>query len=98
MGFIDWSDPDGLFDMLVEYVSDEKNDSHGDARRAGFLGRLLSKLQEAQSREGGPAAVKSRLQDIMGTVEPEFREDAVMDHLTACLEELERIENEEPAH
>ena len=94
MSFIDWSDPDSLFDMLVEYVSDEKIGAHGNSHREQFLGDLLSKLRDAQGSTQGLPDVMARLKEIMDSIEEEGRDDPVLDHLTACSEELERIKGE----
>src|SRR5438105_1890492 len=94
MSFIDWSDPEGVFDMLVEYVADEKNDAQGDPRREQFLGKLVSQLTAAQTETQDLPEIMGKLKQIVDSMPAEFVSDSVMDHLTACLEELERIKLE----
>ena len=47
MTFIDWSDPEGMFGLLIEYVADERNESVGDSVRQKFLTQLLIDLTAA---------------------------------------------------
>ena len=44
MTFIDWSNSEGMFDLLVEFIRDEMSDSRGDANRQQFLAQLLTKV------------------------------------------------------
>jgi hypothetical protein len=94
VSYIDWSDAEAVFDMLLEYVADEKTAAHGDTRRAGFLGPLHAQLVAAQEDAGVLSATMAALREIIAGISPEFAEDPVVDHLTSCLEELERIRNE----
>lgn len=94
MSYIDWSDAESLFDMLIEYVSDEKNEAHGDASRELFLSQLLSRLRSMQSASPSLPDTIQKLKGLIQSIDPDFQQDAVMDHLTACVEELERIKTE----
>jgi hypothetical protein len=96
MTFIDWSDPEALFDMLIEYTADEKKAAHGDSRRVRWLDQMLAQLSAAQTLLAASdlPGVMTRLKHMIGSIPPEFREDPVVDHFTACLEELERIKNQ----
>jgi len=93
MSFIDWSDPECLFDMLVEFVADAKNEFHGDSRRQQFLAPLLSELtrvKEQYPMEDVSGALV-HLRRIYDSIDREFLEDPVVTHISACIEELERI-------
>ena len=91
MSYIDWSDPEEMFGMLVEYVSDERGDS--DAARRRFLDSLLHPLLELQDRFPGLSAAEQvvALRSICSSVDAEDEDDPVIEHLHACVEELERI-------
>ena len=91
MSLIDWSDPDEMLGLLVEYVADETVASH-DPDRAHFLNQL--------SRELGAIAewdfesvdrIELTLREIHDSQPREFASDPVMAHLEACIEELHRI-------
>jgi len=94
MPFIDWSNAEGLFDMLVEYVADAKTEAYGDTGRERFLQQLLSQLTAAQEYQEDLPLLMDKLRSIIQSVNPEYGDDPVMEHLTACLEELERIRRE----
>ena len=49
VAFIDWSDPEEMFGLLVEYVTDEGAEAE-DSRRRNFLSKLRRKLEELQER------------------------------------------------
>jgi len=36
MPFIDWSDPDEMFGLLVEFVADEKAEAEDEDRRSSY--------------------------------------------------------------
>ena len=92
MPFIDWSDPEEMLGLLVEYVIDEQCDAEDSARRA-FLSRLRKPLEELQaSFEALPLVdAITALRAIRRSVGDEFETDAVVEHLSACVEELERV-------
>jgi hypothetical protein len=92
MSFIDWSDPEEMFGLLVEYVADEQHRAEESARRA-FLSRLRRQLEELQERFEArpPVEVLDALRAIRRSMEDEFESDPVVEHLSACVEELERI-------
>jgi hypothetical protein len=96
MSQIDWSDPEALFDMLVEYTEDEKNASYRDPARSAKLEHLVGQLRAAQSAflSADASAVISGLQAIVADIPLNFRDDPVVDHFFACLEELQRIQSE----
>lgn len=92
MSFIDWSDPDEMFGLLVEYVADEAATSHDDPDRALFLSQLSRELGALAARDLGSAdRIGLPLREIIDSQPREFAGDPVMTHLEACLEELHRI-------
>lgn len=81
-----------MFGLLVEYVADEHNAAGEPARRA-FLSRLMTEL-EALSETcdvSTAGAVIGPLGAIHRSIPGEFRGDPVVEHLGACVEELERL-------
>ena len=88
MSYIDWSDPEEMFGLLVEYVSDERGDS--DAARLRFLDSLLRPLRELQDRFHGLSAAEQvlALLSICNSVNAEDEDDPVVEHLHACVEAL----------
>lgn len=92
MSFIDWSDPDEMFGLLVEFVADERNEAD-DAARRRFLSRLLITLTALQQRFArlSPTEAADALRVVVQPGRPEFENDPVVEHLVACADELERI-------
>jgi hypothetical protein len=90
MTFIDWSDSEGMFDLLLEFIRDEKNASVGDVPRQRFLSRLLIETMAAQ--EMTPKEAIQRLKAIQDLVDEEFKNDPVLLHVMHLVEELERIQ------
>ena len=99
MPYIDWSDPEEMFGLLVEFVADERSEAHDDPKRRRFLAKLLSDLTALQEQFGtlSPSEGIESLRSIHNSVEEEFENDAVVEHLGACVEELERINGESAA-
>ena len=93
MSLIDWSDPENLLDMLLEFVTDAKTESHGKVRRQRFLDYLVANLTAAQQRVSSDDLLETitQLRRIYDSIDPEYQEDPVVDHIKACTEELERI-------
>jgi hypothetical protein len=89
MTFIDWSDSEGMFDLLLEFIRDEKNASVGDAPRQRFLTGLLVKVMAA--KELAPTKAINHLRAIHDSIGDEFKDDPALLHLTHFIEELERI-------
>jgi hypothetical protein len=89
MTFIDWSDSEGMFDLLIEFIRDEMNDSSGDASRQQFLGHLLTKVSAAT--EVTVADAIKKLAAIQDSIDEEFKTDPVFLHITDFMNELERI-------
>jgi hypothetical protein len=92
MSFIDWSDPAEMFGLLVEYVTDEQIEAEESTRRA-FLSRLREQLAELQESFETLSLVEAMnaLRAIRRSIGDEFATDCVVEHLSACVEELERI-------
>jgi hypothetical protein len=94
MSLVDWSDPDEMLGLLVDYVADEANSSHADRARARFLRALFKDLGElAYQPSGGAQQVGDALREIRTSQPEEFLSDPVISHLDACIEELYRIES-----
>jgi hypothetical protein len=92
MSLIDWSDPDEMLGLLVEYVADEAATSHGDRERSYFLSHLSRELGALGRRDfGSPHRIELALRDIIDSQPRDFAIDPVMIHLEACIEELRRI-------
>ena len=92
MSFIDWSDPEEMFGLLVEYVADEQNEEEESTRRA-FLSRLRKQLEELQESFAALPLVEATnaLRAIRRSIADEFETDSVVEHLSDCVEELERV-------
>ncbi|MGH7587586.1 MAG: hypothetical protein ACRELU_03230 [Gemmatimonadota bacterium] len=95
MTFIDLSDSEGMFGLLLDFVADEKAECEEDPERQRFLSDLLVQLRtlEARLAEVSACVIVQGLKDAYDSVGPEFAGDPVMAHLRDCIEELERVEN-----
>jgi hypothetical protein len=93
--FIDWSDSEGMFGLLLDFVADKRAECEEDPERQRFLSNLLAQLRTLEARLAGiPASVVvQRLKETYESVGPEFAGDPIMAHLQDCIEELERVEN-----
>jgi hypothetical protein len=93
MTYIDLSDSEDIFGLLVDYLYDARSDA-GDSGRRSFLSGLIKQLEVLQEQFDvlAAAAVVARLRDIQSSIDPEFAEDPVVEHLGACADELERID------
>jgi hypothetical protein len=89
MTFIDWSDSEGMLDLLVEFIRDEMSDSHGDTNRQQFLAQLLTKVSALN--EVTVANAGKMLRAIQDSIDEEFKQDPVFSHITDLINELERI-------
>jgi hypothetical protein len=96
MTFIDWSDREEMLGLLVEYVADEKIGAGADRERARFLENLAEELGVAADEVASVPAEQTirRLRMISNSQPGEFSGDAVLAHLEACIEELERIQSQ----
>jgi len=98
MSLIDWSDPEEMLGLLVEYVADEAIGSAEDRDRAAWLRDLRDELRSLASREVDAAGqIAQALREIRRSLPGEVAADSVVDHLDACIEELQRIEKSSPA-
>ena len=93
MTFIDWSDPEEMLGLLVEYVADELAESAGDPDRGRFLDQLSRDLRGMATRsiDSADAAIARALREVLDSQPSEFATDPVMAHVAACVEELQRI-------
>ena len=92
MSMIDWSDPEEMLGLLVEYVADETAASHHDADRAHFLHQLSRELAALARQDPESDRIELTLQEIHDSQPMEFANDPVMGHVEACIEELHRIQ------
>ena len=93
MSLIDWSDPEEMLGLLVEYVADEAIEAHGDHDRARFLDVLSRQLSSVAEQSIDSAhSIARALREVHEAQPREFASDPVMTHLEACIEELDRIE------
>lgn len=97
MSFIDWSDAEGIYGLLVDFVADEYLECRKDSERRWFLADLLTQLRGLESRlPGVRMAVAIRtLTEIHESADPGFAGDTVVAHLEDCIEELERVASDE---
>lgn len=94
MTFIDWSDPEEMLGLLLEYVADEVLVPENDGDRSDFLRRLLRDLEVASGREFAAVdQIAHQLEEIRDMQSRDFLTDPVIAHLDACIEELRRIGN-----
>lgn len=92
MSLIDWSDPDEMLGLLVEYVTDEALAESRDAGRAHFLRDLSGELETLAGRDFDAVdQMADAIREIRASQPREFLEDAVIAHVDACIEELDRI-------
>ena len=91
MSLIDWSDPEEMLGLLVEFVADEAVASQGDADRARFLTELSRALTGLAEDAGSVHRIELELREIYDAQPREFARDPVMTHVEACMEELHRI-------
>ena len=93
MSFINWSDSHEMLGLLSEFVADERSESTGDPPRAHFLAGVLEELGELTARidEMNDEDLIRKLSMILASANGEFRGDPVLEHVQACIEELERI-------
>lgn len=96
MTFVDWSDSESMFGLLLDFVADERAECPEDPERRRFLSELLAQLGtvDVELLSASPAVATQSLRDAYESVAPEFASDPVMVHVKDCIEELERVENE----
>jgi hypothetical protein len=92
MTYIDWSDSEDMFGLLIDYIYDARSDAEESGRR-NFLSGLIKDLEVLQERfnELPGVVVVTRLRDIQNSIDTEFATDPVVEHLGACADELERV-------
>lgn len=97
MSLIDWSDPEEMLGLLAEYLADERLAERDDRRRARFVDDLSSALTvlASQGQELSTRATIERLRKIRDGQPAEFSADPTLVHLDDCIQELERIADQE---
>ena len=92
MRFIDWSDPETMLGLLVEYVADEAMATQDDRGRADFLDQLSKDLLDVADQElDSSVEIAKALREILDSQLRDFVNDPVMIHIAHCIEELARI-------
>ena len=93
MTFIDWSDPEEMLGMLIEYVADERDETRHDQERTSFLAEVLAELTDLCDNVETipPDEVIHRLRAVHGSQYLALPGDPVLAHVEHCIEELERI-------
>jgi hypothetical protein len=92
MSLIDWSDPEEMFGLLIEYVRDEALTEEGDAERVEFLRELSRGLHKLGSEELDRAnQLADAMRELRDAQPREFVNDPVIAHLDECIAELQRI-------
>jgi hypothetical protein len=93
MSLIDWSSPDEMLGLLVEYVDDEAVASQDDADRARFLTELSRALVATAEQDfASVEQIEVALREVHDSQPREFAHDSVLIHLEACMEEIHRIQ------
>lgn len=88
MTSIDWSDPEEMLGLLIEYVADEAQATRSDPERRAFLRALSRELEELADS----SRVSEALRELIDAQSEDFARDPVTAHLEDCLAELERID------
>ena len=93
MTFIDWTDPEEMLGLLIEYVADERTETRQAPDRASFLDEVHSELTDLSDNVRGmaPDEVIDRLRAVHASQKVAFPGDPVLVHVEHCIEELERI-------
>lgn len=93
MTFIDWSDPEEMLGLLIEFVADERAETRQDRERTSFLAEVLAELADLSDsvRTMPPDELIGRLRAVHGSQIVAFPGDPVLAHVEHCIEELERI-------
>lgn len=97
VSFINWSDPEEMLSLLLEYVEGEWSESHADPHRRRFLCTLLEDLSDLERRFASlsGAGRLAALHETIAALDAEFASDPVVEHLAHCAEEIERINREQ---
>ena len=99
MSYIDWSDAEDMFGLLVEFVEDELGEADDDPMRRRFLEKLDADLMTLEERitTMTPDETIAAFEEIQGSIEDDFEKDPVVEHLGAFVEELRRLQGEAAA-
>lgn len=95
MSLIDWSDSEGMFGLLLDFIADERAECREDPERYRFLSELLTQLTAVKDQLPNlptPSLIQ-QLRDVHESVGREFADDPVMAHVRDCIEEIERVED-----
>ena len=80
---------------VTEFVADERQESTDDPARMHFLTGVLEELGKLtdQTDETDEDESIARCRLILESANGEFRDDPVVEHIQACIEELQGIRN-----
>jgi hypothetical protein len=92
MTFIDWSDSEGILELLSEFVRDELKECANDPKRKEFLSHVLSEVDHILREFGNTKDAANHLGGIYNSIEKEFQNDSVTVHISDCIRELHRLE------
>jgi hypothetical protein len=86
MSLIDWSDPDEMLGLLVEFVRDEALAPDDDEERAEFLDHLAGELAAiGRRRLDAVEPMAATLRELHQSLPREFMHDEVVTHLADCI-------------
>lgn len=94
MSFLDFSDSEEMFGLLLDFVTDAEAGCRDDPDRQRFLSDLrnaLRALEEGGTDPGSPDLVEG-LRELYAAIDREFMDDPVAGHIRDCMEELERLD------
>lgn len=92
MSILDWSDPEEMLGLLIEFLRDELLEETRDRARARFLRTLANDVESLDDRMAtSPHEVRQELRRICDSQRAEFERDPALVHVRDCLAELERI-------
>ncbi len=88
-----------MYGLLVEFVEDELGKAHDNPMRRRFLAKLDSDLIALQDRITTMTLDESidAFEEIQGSLEEDFANDPVVEHVEAFVEELRRMHGEADA-
>ncbi len=95
MTFIDWSDPEAMLGLLVEWVADER-DAAADPARVAFLAQLAAELSALAVRHDDLSLdeLVAEMQALHEARAAGISGDPALGHLADCIAEIERVRSE----
>ena len=90
MTFIDWSDPEGMLELLSEFVRDSMRECE-DGERKEFLSSVLSQIHDLDRESVNSRETANQLRRIQNSIPKDFDADPVAIHINDCIVELESL-------